>query len=146
MDLCYMFDSRKNLIFLDISQSFLSTSLVKILCEKKNRLCYLLTSESGPLFQLMIIGTSTSLLVAMRGQCVRSFKEMTKTICFLHSVRSWDTQDVTCTISGWYLVLLPFINELNHLKSANPWHSWTSQQITPRWWHQVAVHGSSLVV
>ncbi|XP_062945986.1 NACHT, LRR and PYD domains-containing protein 2 [Cynocephalus volans] len=34
MDLCSMFGSNKNLIFLDISQSFLSTSSVKILCEQ----------------------------------------------------------------------------------------------------------------
>uniref|UniRef100_F7E0E7 NLR family pyrin domain containing 2 n=1 Tax=Equus caballus TaxID=9796 RepID=F7E0E7_HORSE len=34
MGLCSIFGSNKNLIFLDISQSFLSTSSVKILCEK----------------------------------------------------------------------------------------------------------------
>uniref|UniRef100_A0A671FAF7 NLR family pyrin domain containing 2 n=1 Tax=Rhinolophus ferrumequinum TaxID=59479 RepID=A0A671FAF7_RHIFE len=33
MDLCSMFGSNKNLIFLNISQSFLSTSSVRILCE-----------------------------------------------------------------------------------------------------------------
>ncbi|XP_046956873.1 NACHT, LRR and PYD domains-containing protein 2 [Lynx rufus] len=34
MDLCSVFDSNKDLVFLDISQTFLSTSSVKILCEK----------------------------------------------------------------------------------------------------------------
>uniref|UniRef100_A0A8C6FV31 NLR family pyrin domain containing 2 n=1 Tax=Moschus moschiferus TaxID=68415 RepID=A0A8C6FV31_MOSMO len=34
MDLCSVFDSNRNLLFLDISQSFLSTSSVRILCEK----------------------------------------------------------------------------------------------------------------
>ncbi|XP_047693010.1 NACHT, LRR and PYD domains-containing protein 2 [Prionailurus viverrinus] len=34
MDLCSIFDSNKDLVFLDISQTFLSTSSVKILCEK----------------------------------------------------------------------------------------------------------------
>ncbi|KAM8964019.1 NACHT, LRR and PYD domains-containing protein 2 [Lycaon pictus] len=34
IDFCSMFDSNKNLIFLDISQSFLSASSVRILCEK----------------------------------------------------------------------------------------------------------------
>ncbi|XP_036894030.1 NACHT, LRR and PYD domains-containing protein 2 [Sturnira hondurensis] len=33
-DLCSMFDSNKDLIYLDISESFLSTSSVRILCEK----------------------------------------------------------------------------------------------------------------
>ncbi|KAI4534988.1 hypothetical protein MG293_015848 [Ovis ammon polii] len=34
MDLCSVFESNRNLLFLDISQSFLSTSSVRILCEK----------------------------------------------------------------------------------------------------------------
>ncbi|XP_010856479.1 PREDICTED: NACHT, LRR and PYD domains-containing protein 2 [Bison bison bison] len=34
MDLCSVFDSSRSLLFLDISQSFLSTSSVRILCEK----------------------------------------------------------------------------------------------------------------
>ncbi|XP_029780251.1 NACHT, LRR and PYD domains-containing protein 2 [Suricata suricatta] len=34
MDLCSVFDSSKNLVFLDINQTFLSTSSVRILCEK----------------------------------------------------------------------------------------------------------------
>nr|XP_045377742.1 NACHT, LRR and PYD domains-containing protein 2 [Camelus bactrianus] len=34
VDLCSVFDSNRNLTFLDISQSFLSTSSVRVLCEK----------------------------------------------------------------------------------------------------------------
>ncbi|XP_035869419.1 NACHT, LRR and PYD domains-containing protein 2 [Phyllostomus discolor] len=44
MDLCSLFDSNKNLIHLDISQSFLSTSSIRILCEKiASATCHLQT-------------------------------------------------------------------------------------------------------
>lgn len=98
-------------------QRLLSTSLVRILYEKLgSSTCHVQKVILKVISSADACETSASPLVAISGLMHRSqriwpSKEMTKMMFFPHCVRPWDTQNVVCTVSWWYLVLSPFINE-----------------------------------
>lgn len=98
-------------------QRLLSTSLVRILYEKLgSSTCHVQKVILKVISSADAYWNFCLTFGGYKRQCIRSqriwpSKEMTKMMFFPHCVRPWDTQNVICTVSWWYLVLSPFISE-----------------------------------